>query len=444
MGKVKFFWTLPAFLLFCIVLTITAGATELVSSEEDLSLNSQASFLLDLDSNSVLYSHNADEIREPASLTKVMTALLIIEHGSLDEMTTVSQSALDSLYANSSAEFSTLADLVVGEQMSMRNLLYCILVSSSSDACCVAAEAVAGSVDAFVELMNQRAADLGCRNTHFANPHGLHEDNHYTTAADMATITLAALQYDSFVEICNTPSVEIPATNMHGLRYLKTTNYLLTSNTVAGYVYSRACGVKTGYTSQAGYCLISTAQNSRMSLLGVVMGAGVTKNFDETYTIHSFTDMVTLFEYGFDHFTSAFLLSSLDMITEVPVTLAAGGVDVAVLSPVRSVSTMLPVGYDTAQVRREITLTAEQVEAPVDAGQIMGSVAVYYGDQLIDTVELAAISDIERSELQFWKQQLLLYLENPWVKLVAGIVVALFILYLIRLAFPSRKKRHHR
>ncbi len=445
MGKVKFFLTLTIIMHFCTILCAPALAADSNSTGNLPIINSHAAFLLDLDTNSVLYAQNESEVLEPASLTKVMTALLVLEHyDDLDQILTVTQSALDSFYDHPSAEFSTKADLAAGEQMSIRNLLYCMLVSSSGDAACVLAEAVSGSEAAFAEQMTQRAAELGCSNTRFVNPHGLHSNNHYSIASDMAKIALAALQYDSFVTICNTASIEIPATNLHDLRYLKTTNYLLSTNTVGGYVYSRACGVKTGYTSQAGYCLISTAQNGRMDLLGVTMGAGATDNGDGSYTIHSFKDMVTLFEYGFDNFTSASLLTSLDILTEVPVSLAASGADRAVLSPTRSVTAMLPMDYDAALIRREITLTEDQIIAPVEAGQILGSVSVYYDDRLIDTVELAAIADVERSEMAYWKQQLLLYWEKTWVKVTVIGVGLLFVLYLLRLCFPKRPRRRRR
>ena len=440
MGKVKFLCALLLIMHICTIFCVPVSAVASISTEAGPQLNSAAAYLVDLETQSVLFAQNADEIREPASLTKVMTALLALEYGSLDQTLTVSQSALDALAAYDTAAYSTTASLEVGEQLTLRSLLYCILVASSSDACCVVAEAVSGSVDAFVERMNERAQELGCENTQFKNPHGLHAEGHYTTAADMARITTAALQHDTFIDICNTASVEIPATNLHDRRYLKTTNYLLSTNTVGGYVYNRACGVKTGYTSQAGYCLISTAKNSRMSLLGVVMGAEATDNGDGTYTIQSFKDMVNLFEYGFRSFTSVSLLSTLDVIAEMPVTLAAAGSNTAVLSPVRSVSAMLPADYDAALIQRTVHLAADQVEAPVEAGQVLGSVSIYYDNQLVDTVDLAAIAPVERSQLQVWKQTLLRYWESPWVRLVCLAVGVLFVLFLVRLALPRRRR----
>ena len=181
-----------------------------------------------------------------------------------------------------------------------------------------------------------------------------------------------------------------------------------------------------------------------MSLLGVVMGATATNNGDDTYTIHSFTDMVSLFEYGFDNFVSAALLSPLDMVAELPVTLANSGAGTVVLSPVHAVTVMLPAGYDESLIRKELTLPEDPVEAPVAMGQVLGSISVYYDDQLIDTVDLAAISDVERSQLQVLRQQLQFYWEKPWVKLSVTCIAALVVLYLVRLCLPGRQNRRRR
>ena len=438
MGKAKFFWYFLFLLPICALFCESAQAAGTAKSPK---LDSQAAYLIDLETRTVLFSQQADVRREPASLTKVMTTLLALEHGNLDEMITVNQSAIDAFLSNNTAEDSTNAELEVGERLTLRDLLYCVMVSSSSDACCVVAEAVSGSVPDFVELMNRRAAELGCTDTHFDNPHGLHSDTHYSTAADLAKITIAALQYDDFIDICNTASIEIPATNLHAMRYLKTTNYLLSSNTVGGYVYSRACGVKTGFTSQAGYCLISTAKNSKMSLLGVVMGASVTLEERNTYVIHSFTDMVNLFEYGFDNFARTSLLSNLDMVGEIPVTLAAAGSETAILAPVRSVAMVLPMDYDESLLKKTVSLSADSVEAPVHAGDILGTVTITYDGKLLDTVDLAAIADVDRSEFRYLEQKLQLYWEMPWVKIAVFAVAALFLLYLLRLCLPRRQRR---
>ena len=159
-------------------------ADQLLSSREQFSVAAKAALLIDLNTNRVVYEQDADERVYPASLTKIMTCLIALENGNLSDVVTVSESALADL-----DEDSSVAGLVVGEQMTLENLLYCMMVVSGNDACNVIAEHVAGSVTDFVRMMNQRAYELGCTNTHFNNPHGLHDESHYTTARDLAIIT---------------------------------------------------------------------------------------------------------------------------------------------------------------------------------------------------------------------------------------------------------------
>ena len=225
----------------------------------------KAALLIDLNTNRVVYEQDADERVYPASLTKIMTCLIALENGNLSDVVTVSESALADL-----DEDSSVAGLVVGEQMTLENLLYCMMVVSGNDACNVIAEHVAGSVTDFVRMMNQRAYELGCTNTHFNNPHGLHDENHYTTARDLAIITQAALKSENFRQIVDTYEYKLPDDNMRqNIPKLKTTNMLIYQSMSNSLYYPRAHGIKTGYTSQAGRCVISAAKSSGMYLLDV-------------------------------------------------------------------------------------------------------------------------------------------------------------------------------
>ena len=182
---------------------------QLLSSREQFSVAAKAALLIDLNTNRVVYEQDADERVYPASLTKIMTCLIALENGNLSDVVTVSESALADL-----DEDSSVAGLVVGEQMTLENLLYCMMVVSGNDACNVIAEHVAGSVTDFVRMMNQRAYELGCTNTHFNNPHGLHDESHYTTARDLAIITQAALKSENFRQIVDTYEYKLPDDNM--------------------------------------------------------------------------------------------------------------------------------------------------------------------------------------------------------------------------------------
>ena len=261
-------------LFFSLVLIFTLGTSALASDGDtgDWEVAAKAALLIDPDTEEILYARNIHERLYPASLTKVMTALLVLEavdsgRIAMDTVLTASQTAIDNLPPDGSN-----AGIKVGEEMTVEQLLYCILVVSANEACDILAEGVSGSIDAFVDAMNAKAQAIGCEDTHFANTSGLQDGNHYTTAWDLYRITREAMKHEMFMPLCNTKVIEIPATNLSGPRTYYTTNYLLSPMRATGYVYQGAEGIKTGSTSDAGYCLISTATRSGRSLLSVVLG----------------------------------------------------------------------------------------------------------------------------------------------------------------------------
>ena len=209
-------------------------------------VNCKGVCLMDRNTGRVLFQQNGDSKVHPASTTKIMTALLCLKYGNLDDTVTVYSSDLASLIgANaSSAGFSA------GERLSLRSALKGLLVVSGCDAANVIARYVGGSISEFVNMMNQEAAALGCTGTHFTSPHGLHNDNQYTTPHDMAMITAVAMEYQEFRDIVGSYYVSLPATNVHGARTLTNTNTLLPGSS-SYYRYSACIGVKTGTTTPA-------------------------------------------------------------------------------------------------------------------------------------------------------------------------------------------------
>ena len=229
-----------------------AGAVE-YEGVTSLSIDAKSALLIDMDTEQVLYEQAADEQRYPASITKIMTALLTLEavgRGELDlnDVITMDDAALADLTPDSST-----AGLQAGEEITVRNLLYCLLLASANEAANALAIAVAGDIPAFVEQMNQRAQELGMSGTHFVNPHGLHSDDHYTTARDIFKMAKQAMTHATFREIVSTGTYTVPATNLSGERTLYNTNALLTSARHPGYTYSGTIGIKTGSTGQACY-----------------------------------------------------------------------------------------------------------------------------------------------------------------------------------------------
>ena len=258
------------------------------------SVDAKAALLLDLNTGETIYEQDADEILYPASLTKVMTAILAIEKGNLSDVVTASSEALTGLDPD-----GTTVWLTAGEKMPLEDLLYCMLLASANDACNVVAEHIAGSVSAFVDMMNEKAAELGCTNTHFNNTNGLPDEDHWTTARDLATITQYAIQNPTFWEICTTTAYTVAATNVFDARMLVTTNSMTTTYKYYYYYDPRIQGVKTGFTSAAGRCLIVTAQDGDMRLLSVVLGAPDTTMYNNVNWYGHYADTAMLLEYGF-------------------------------------------------------------------------------------------------------------------------------------------------
>lgn len=379
---------------------VPAAADETKTPVPDPDIQAKAALLVDWDTETVLYAKNEHAELYPASLTKIMTALLTLEavdQGklALDQELTATASALDGLAADGST-----AGIKVGETMTVENYLKCMLIVSANEACDVLAEGVSGSVSAFVDAMNARAAELGCKNTHFVNPNGLHDSQHYTSAWDLYLITREALKYPEFMAVCDMGVAEIPATNLSESRRLRTTNYLLSNWRAAGYLYPDAHGIKTGSTSEAGHCLVSSATRGSRSLISVVLGADRVVGENGVADVKSFSETSRLFEWGFANFSTQTVLTELDMLADVPVALSK--IDSVAVHPDREVTLVLPNDVGPEDLERKLTLE-ENVQAPVSAGQELGSVELSRNGTVYVTVPLVALNDVEASKLlTFW------------------------------------------
>lgn len=408
-----------------------------LAGPQDLEVDGAAVLLLELNSNTMVYAKNIDERREPASLTKIMTCLLALEHGTLTDQITVSESALTDMDPDGSS-----ANLIAGEVFTLDQLLYCLMIASANDAAPVIAEYVAGTQSAFLEMMNQKAKELGCEDTHFSNTHGLHADDHYTTARDLAKITLAALQYEKFQEIYATTRYELPATNLSEARTLVTTNYLISSIVTSDYYDERVVGGKTGFTTPAGRCVICVAEDAGLRYLCVVLGASNTVT--ETYTTYgSFVTASKMLDFGFDQFTFVQVLSPLAPIAQLPVQ---KGTESVVVTPKESITTMLPADYEEDQLTTSYDLLSENgLEAPLEAGETVGVVRKYYGSICVGETDLVTVTAVDRKTLVSVPEKTVQEIkQNPW----RGVVIFLAVLFILVLAVTVwsalRRRKHKR
>lgn len=397
----------------------------------------RAVLLYEIHSGTTLYALNAHERNYPASLTKIMTCMLALELGNLNDVITVSEAAVTGLQ-----EAASTSGLQAGEKLKLIDLLYCVMLESANEGCNVVAEYIAGDVPSFVELMNEKAAELGCTGTHFVNPHGLHNEDHYTTAYDMMLIARKALENPTFRKIVGTSSHTLPKTNLQESRVITTTNKLML-NTPAGAYYSKASGVKTGFTTPAQCCLVSTADNGNIQLLAVILGAPLIENEHGDWVYRNFPECINLFEYGFDHFKIATVASTLYPVAEVEVTQSAGAQAVA-LAPTTDVRTIINSDYDPKEILLDISLPSKTVEAPVEVGDILGHAKVTYRNMILGEVDLAAITTVARSQISHNTDKTKAAISHNWWKWLVGILVAAFVLLVAYVVFLQVQRRQQR
>ncbi len=406
---------------------------------EDPELTANAVILIERSSGQELYSKNADERVYPASTTKIMTVMLAceaIENGEADgdAPVTATENMLFDLIDDGSS-----VGLQVGETMSLENLLYCAMLNSGNDACNVIAEYIAGSIPRFISRMNERAGELGCMNTHFANTHGIPNSEHYTTARDLAKIAQAASESDLFMQICSTATRVVPSTNLSDQRDLSNSNALINPKSMYGkdYVYENASGMKTGHTEAAGYCLVSTAADSQLDLLAVVMGSLAYDRGDGTMEVGSFSDTITLLDWGFNNFSYQSVLRETEFVASVPVSMAAG-TDSVSLRPQDSLILLLPNDEDLSLYERDIILYPErddeELGAPVPAGTVLGEISISKNDTVLGRSLLITTIGVELSKTEYLKQQVRRVIQNEKVHKfvrIALIVLAVYFVWVI-------------
>ena len=437
MKKFKLLSLLLIVMLFASLLPVSALAV----TEPDIS--AAAAIVVDKESGEVYYEKNADQRIQPASTTKLMTALLVIEAVERGEI-----SMGDAVVASDNSGYnldddSTNANprIQPGESMTVQDLLYCTMLVSANEACNILGEYVSGTVLGFVDDMNARAEELGCTGTHFANTNGLEDSDHYSTAADFAIIAREAMSHSLLEQICGTQSYTVPETNRAPERTLTNTNMLLNSD--SAYYYAPAYGIKTGFFTNAGYCLVSAAEKENIDVICVVMG-GV--EMDD-----QFRESIELFNWMFDNYEYRQILSSAETIVTVPVYM--GTSETTGVRAEDAVSVILPRDYDISKVGYQYVLYHEQkgerLEAPISAGEILGEITVVELDENKNTVrtfgtsKLVAASSVEMSRVDYIRSQVRELFQTGPVRKIITILIILLAAYLLLVVFYSIQRVRH-
>lgn len=377
---------------------------------------SDAAILINSNTGKILYEKNSHKRMYPASTTKILTAYIALNKLDLETELTASKTAVDI------ASDSSKMGLYEGEILTVKDLLYALLVQSANDAANVLAEAVSNSIPEFVELMNQTAQSLGMSNSNFANPHGYHDENHYTTAYDMSLIAQKAMENPTFAEIVSTKSITIPPTNKYDKeRIFSTRNSLINPKSSSSLQYRYANGIKTGHTSASGQCLVGSAKKNGMDLITVVFHA------PENIPNRVYTDTKNLFEYAYTNYSIKAVLTADELASTCNVKWARGKSHL-VLKANNDVKVLIPKeNYNAELLTSEINIY-DNIVAPIKENDELGEVKYYYDNEELITAKLYASRDVSKSLFK----QIVSYVLNIWSLLILGIVAVILVLRRIK------------
>lgn len=423
-------------LLFTMCVNTSAISYDYFEWEEAQdSFYSDTILLVNMDTGVPVYEKNSHEKVFPASLTKIMTYIIAIENIEDVENTRVEikQDVID-LLSGTGSSMSGL-DYKIGQKVKVIDLLYCLMVSSGNDAALVLADYVGGGdIELFVKAMNEKAAEMGLENTHFVNPHGLHDPEHYTTAFDIYTMASYALALPYFSEISNTSTYYCEGDDYP----LVTTNYLIDANRGGEYYYTYAKGIKTGTTDEAGRCIATRAVADGYAYLCICMGAP----YDDSGINGAMKDARSLMRWALLELEFTRMISVDTPVCEVDINFSAGDESIH-LYPDTNVNSILPKSFKAEDV--EITPNAPRmIDAPVKKGDIIGTAAVYYKDELVQEVNLIATKDVEKSDVSYVLHILknILLSWQFWVAII--VAVFLLVIYFALLNNVRQKKKQRR
>lgn len=390
----------------------TSNSTTSGVLNSDFTISSDGAILMDSATGTVLYGKNENKKLYPASTTKILTAILAIEHCNPTDKITASYNAVMSIPAGYSN-----AAIQPGETLAFQDLLDMFLIHSANEIGNIFAEHISGSIENFAVLMNKKASELGCKNTHFTNPSGIHDKEHYSTAYDMALIARYCMKNQTFRDTVAKESCTIEATDKYEKRFFKNTNDLLDSK--SNYYYKYAIGTKTGYTSQAKRCLIASSLKNNLELITVTLGA-------ESSTIDTrYQDTINLFEYGYSNYKIAEIAYKDSVIENLSIENATNDTKDLSLVLKNNISGLVPINTNLSNLDYSVKLN-NLIAAPIQEGTILGKITYKIGD-FEYSEDLVASHNVE---------------EFDPITLLCQIGLALFILFVLaKLVLPKKKNK---
>lgn len=421
MGEMSMKKTVIFLLTSIIFLSILTPITCYAEYNDSINLRADIACMICVDNDEAIFNKNYNKKSAPASLTKIMTALVALDRcEDLQSPVVISQYAIDSLVGTD----SSTAGLVPGEKVTMYDLLNCLLVKSANEAAIAIAEYVGGSVPAFLDMMNKKAKDLGCISTNYVNVHGLDQDGQYTTAHDMYLICKEAMKNPVFKKIVGQTSYTMPKTNMNDERILPSTNFMINSNYTDCYV-PYATGIKTGTTDDAGRCFITMASKNGYNYIAIIMGADPKDAVaGENAENIAFIECKKMIEWTFANIRYKVVAQENEVITVLDVKYS-WATDFLELVPSEDIAALVPSNLDASSVYiQPDTDTPEFVKAPVKKGEKIGTATVYYAGEEIATVDMVASKNVSRSIILALGGAI----ETAWNSVIGKIIFILLIL----------------
>lgn len=355
----------------------------------------QATFVYETNTDTVVYSYNADTKMSPGTLTKIVLCLVTIENCALDEVVTCSE-GIQSKVPGSALHVSPNS-LKSGEQLSVEDLLHCVLLLGANDAAVALAEHVAGTTTAFLQLMNQRVKQMGCANTEFGNISGLDTATSYSTARDMAKIVTEATKNETFTRIFGTTDYTVPATNLVEERTFRTTNYLIDNYNISQFLNSNVTGGLPSYTANSGASLACVAESNGMRLVFVSLGSQRLLDEEESWKVTyygNFEEMIELIKYVLDNFKPNRIVYDGMTVNQWAV---AGGESEAVGLATVNVDSIVPAGVQMRNLIFNYNVEGGGLSAPISKGQRIATAELWYQNSCLTEVELFAMSDVKAS-----------------------------------------------
>jgi len=348
---------------------------------EELNVNANAALIIETNTGKVIYEKDGDEQNYPASVTKILTAILVLENCNLDDVATASESAISQI-----PDGYVVAPLKVGEEMKIKDLLYALMLKSANDAAYVLAEHVGGNVDFFADMMNQKAKEIGCTGSHFVNPNGIHNERHYTTANDMYLIAKYAMKNEEFVKIVSTMEYTLPSTNKYEAedRVMRNTNSFI--NPDSSFYNKNVRGIKTGTTAQAGNCLITDVARDGLEFITVLLGAETSSG--------KFSETEKMINYAYDNYTLTKIHSKGDVIKTIEIENATEETKSLNALIDREIIVINNKENDANKTIPSIKLN-DEILAPIMAGDELGTIS-FDVDGLQYDAKLIAANDVEK------------------------------------------------